>query len=230
MPTDVVERRIAAVVIDGMVLFVASGILLTLLNLVGLDVWDVKTSDFSFSATTTFGGTLVSAILSLGYKAWMEGTYNGQTLGKQVLGIRVVQEGNGMPISMDSAITRALFWVAPFTLSGIGGRFNILGAVGMLWLIAGLISLIASPTRQRLGDRAAHTIVVRVPEGQVTAGPSVYSAVSPAASRSGSIDNTMIRCAYCRNRFGANLADTIVAQGRSVRICPHCGAPIDEVG
>ncbi|MGD9712246.1 MAG: hypothetical protein AB7V46_09295 [Thermomicrobiales bacterium] len=67
METNVVMRRIVALIVDGIVLFVVSAVVLTLLDIIGLDMWDVETSEFSFSATTTFGGTLTSSLLSLIY-------------------------------------------------------------------------------------------------------------------------------------------------------------------
>ena len=223
MLTDVVMRRIVAVIIDGIILFVVSIIVLTVLNLIGIDMWDVDTSDFSFSATSTFGGTLVSAALSLAYKAWMEGTYNGQTLGKQALGIRVVQQANGLPISMESALIRAAFWVVPFTLLGWG----IFAIVGFIWLIAGLISLIASPIRQRLGDRVAHTVVVRDdPTLPAHTFSQTFGIAQAATGKSGPDPPSMVHCQYCLSRFTLNLADTKTVNGQQIRICPNCGAPI----
>ena len=87
MNTNVVMRRIVAVILDGILLFIVSAVVLTLLEWIGLNTWEVESSDSSWSATTTFGGTFISALLSLAYKVWMESNRNGQTLGKQALGI-----------------------------------------------------------------------------------------------------------------------------------------------
>ena len=226
MQTDVVLRRIVALILDGILLFVCSLIILTLLNALGLNMWDVERDEFSFSATTTFGGTVASALLSFAYKAWLEGTRNGQTLGKQALGIRVVQERDGQPISIESAMIRAAFWVVPFTLVGGNGLWLVSG-IGFLWLIAGLISLIASPTRQRLGDRVAHTIVVRDhAELQTRSTYQPYGVAAAGNTASSSSSMSMVQCQYCRTRFTLNLAETKVVEGRTVRICPNCGASV----
>jgi uncharacterized RDD family membrane protein YckC len=230
MPTDVVLRRIVAVIIDGIILFILSVIVLTFLEVIGVNVWNVDSSfddaDFSYSATETFGGALVSGGLALLYKVYQEGTYNGQTIGKRALSIRAVKEGTGAPISMEEAFLRGLFWQAPFTLAGMGGLFWL---IGVSWLIAGLISLIASPTRQRLGDRVAGTVVIRdvpvaFPYAQQPpqfAPPTSPSFVSPQAE-------AVITCAYCQSRIPRSQAQPGIRQGGRVLLCPNCGAPLQD--
>jgi uncharacterized RDD family membrane protein YckC len=235
MQTNVVIRRIAAVFIDGIILFVMSAIVLTTLEVIGINVWDVDSTfgdaDYSFSATSTFGGTLVSGGLSLLYKAYQEGTYNGQTLGKRVLNIRAVKEYSGAPISMEEALIRGVFWQAPFTLTAIAGRYGVLGLIGTVWLIAGLISLIASPTRQRLGDRVAGTVVIRdnslASQGASRPQPFRASAAAPVDQPQGDLWST---CAYCQSRFPQSRARQGVWQGQNATMCPNCGAPLTYPG
>jgi uncharacterized RDD family membrane protein YckC len=84
-------------------------------------------------------------ILSWGYGAFCEGIFNGQTLGKLCLGIRVVSD-RGIPISGAQAILR-----------------NLVGAVDGLFPFSfqiGLASMTLSRRFQRLGDLAAGTMVV----------------------------------------------------------------------
>jgi len=84
-------------------------------------------------------------LLTWGYGAFCEGVFNGQTLGKYCLGLRVVSE-RGVPISGAQAILR-----------------NMVGTVdGPLpfFFQLGLASMILSRQFQRLGDLAAGTIVV----------------------------------------------------------------------
>ncbi len=235
MNTDVVLRRIGAVLIDGILLFVASAIILLLLELIGINVWETESSEFSFSATTTFGGTFISMLLSLGYKVWMEATKGGQTVGKMALGIRVVKEHSGAPITLEGALIRGAFWQAPFTLSGLGGDFWLLGLIGMIWLIAGLISLIVSPTRQRLGDRVAHTIVVRDHPvlqqfvSQPSQAPVRMATGVPMTGAPTSVQGeTWLTCGYCDSRFPQSRAHQGIWEGRNVALCPNCGAPLDE--
>jgi uncharacterized RDD family membrane protein YckC len=84
-------------------------------------------------------------VLNWGYGAFCEGIFNGQTLGKHVLGIRVVSE-RGIAITGAQAVIR-----------------NLVGVVdGLLpfFYQAGLASMILSGRFQRLGDMAAGTIVI----------------------------------------------------------------------
>jgi uncharacterized RDD family membrane protein YckC len=83
--------------------------------------------------------------LWLGYSLYFEVKWNGQTPGKWTVGIRAIQE-SGAPLDFRAAAVRNLLATADF-LPG----FFLLGA---------LLVLLTS-RRQRLGDMAAGTIVVR---------------------------------------------------------------------
>ena len=84
-------------------------------------------------------------MLTWGYGAFCEGLFNGQTVGKHVMGIRVVSE-RGVPISGAQAVLRNL----------VG---SVDGLVPFFYQTA-LASMILSPKFQRLGDLAAGTMVV----------------------------------------------------------------------
>jgi uncharacterized RDD family membrane protein YckC len=84
-------------------------------------------------------------VLNWGYGAFCEGVLNGQTLGKRVMGIRVVSE-RGIAITGFQAVIRNLVGV-------VDGLFPF-------FYQAGLVSMILSGRFQRLGDLAAGTIVV----------------------------------------------------------------------
>ena len=92
------------------------------------------------------GPTLVAYfMLTWGYGAFCEGLFNGQTVGKHVMGIRVVSE-RGVPISGAQAVLR-----------------NLVGTVDGLFPFfyqPALASMILSSKFQRLGDLAAGTMVV----------------------------------------------------------------------
>ena len=88
-------------------------------------------------------GFLVWLLLFLGYYILCEAA-TGKTLGKRIVGIRVVDEG-GDEIGFSAAVIR-----------------NLLRLVDGLFLyLVGAIFAWSSPLGQRLGDRAASTIVVR---------------------------------------------------------------------
>ncbi len=80
-----------------------------------------------------------------GYHAAFEGFCKGKTIGKYVLGLRVIHE-EGHPISFWPALVRNLVRVAdgiPYLFSGVG-----------------FVSILLTRRFQRLGDLAARTVVV----------------------------------------------------------------------
>ncbi len=87
-------------------------------------------------------GTLI-AIITLAYLIVMEAT-QGATLGKMALGLRVVKT-DGSPISWSESLIRNLLRI-------VDGLFGYLVGAILIW---------NSPLKQRLGDRVAHTVVVR---------------------------------------------------------------------
>jgi uncharacterized RDD family membrane protein YckC len=91
-------------------------------------------------------------VLWLGYSIYFEVKWNGQTPGKWSVGIRVIQE-SGAPVDFRAACVRNVLATADFL-----PVFFLLGAL--------LVAL--TRRRQRLGDMAAGTIVVR--ERAVTLG------------------------------------------------------------
>lgn len=89
-------------------------------------------------------GILVYGVVDLGYFILFEALWNGQTPGKRLQGIRVIQV-NGQPIGwMESSVRNILRAV------------DILGGVYPL----GLIFMFLSTRSQRIGDYAAGTVVV----------------------------------------------------------------------
>ena len=85
----------------------------------------------------------ITGLLTLAYFIVMEAT-QGATLGKMALGLRVVKT-DGSPITWTDSIIRNLLRI-------IDGLFIYLVGAIFVW---------TSPLKQRLGDRAAHTVVVK---------------------------------------------------------------------
>jgi uncharacterized RDD family membrane protein YckC len=85
--------------------------------------------------------------ISIGYGILLEWAWRGQTVGKKLCRLRVV-DAEGMRLQFDQIVTR-----------------NLLRAIDMLpvFYFVGGISCWFSPKCQRLGDIAANTIVVRTP-------------------------------------------------------------------
>lgn len=136
-----VTRRFVALVIDG---FVFLGISIVIGLLAGAATTTSTTSDGTHTVYLQIGnGPMFTAVvLFFAYYVLCEGLF-GRTLGKRILSLRVVTE-DGSPIYLGAAFLRNLLRI-------IDGLFFYLVAAISVW---------ASPTRQRLGDRAAHTYVV----------------------------------------------------------------------
>ncbi|HEY2784315.1 MAG TPA: RDD family protein, partial [Fimbriiglobus sp.] len=114
--------------------------------------------------------TLLSVVVAvlyclwLGYGIYFELRRNGRTPGKRIAGIRAIQFG-GSPLDFRAAAVRNLLAVADFLPA-----FHILGA----------ILILLTPNRQRLGDLAAGTIVVR--ERAVQLRPEIQSELGELAT------------------------------------------------
>lgn len=91
--------------------------------------------------------TLVGFAITIGYGIAMEWAWRGQTIGKRLLRLRVV-DADGMRLQFDQVVTRNLLRFVDF----LPGCY-LVGGVSC-WLSAKL---------QRLGDIAANTVVVRIP-------------------------------------------------------------------
>jgi uncharacterized RDD family membrane protein YckC len=127
--------RFLAWAIDAAAIGAASsmiGKLLTLLALISPDL-------------AIAGSTLSYFLLSIGYGIGLEWRWRGQTLGKRVLGLRVM-DARGLKLHVSQIVIR-----------------NVLRAVDMLPLLymSGGITCAISRYSQRLGDIAANTVVIR---------------------------------------------------------------------
>lgn len=137
--------RFFAALIDGLI----QGAVIFLVVLAAIPVMAVTFAD-DFMASTA--GIAVIAILVLGvsllfflYKLLFEAFWNGQTIGKRVAGIRVVQ-ANGLPVGFLQVVIRNLLRLIDFLPS---------------YYLVGAVSILATRKKQRLGDLAAGTVVVR---------------------------------------------------------------------
>jgi uncharacterized RDD family membrane protein YckC len=104
-----------------------------------------KTAEgFEMHGTPALLVLLLTSLFGLAYFVFLETGWNGQTLGKKLTGIQVVREDRG-PIDFSTALIR-----------------NILRVVdGLIFYLVGAILIWRSPIKQRLGDRIAHTVVIK---------------------------------------------------------------------
>src|SRR5215467_2015513 len=89
--------------------------------------------------------TLAQFAIGFAYSALLEGLWNGQTIGKRLFHLRVIDQ-TGLPLRIDQAWVRNLM--------------RVFDALPFAYLVGG-ISVLSSPVMQRFGDRVAGTLVVR---------------------------------------------------------------------
>ena len=136
-----VGSRAAAVLLD-------VGVLGGALIVLGLSLGAIQL----FTGSSLLGNLGLAAIVFLiflfqwGYFFLAEGFFDGRTLGKRWIGLRVIGE-EGVPVTLPSAALRNLIRIVDFQPAGSA----LLGL--------GLIAL--HPRSQRLGDLVAGTVVVR---------------------------------------------------------------------
>lgn len=99
----------------------------------------------SVSSTTVAVLVLFQAGLLLFYHLFFEFSWNGQTPGKRMLGLRVIMV-NGLPLTTSAALIRNFVRLFDFL---------------PILYCAGLIALFVTKRTQRLGDLAANTVVIR---------------------------------------------------------------------
>jgi uncharacterized RDD family membrane protein YckC len=134
----VTGRRIVATIVDGLIF----GALFTVMTMLFGTITSVGPANWNGSMPA-LPSVLYIAIIAL-YYILLEG-YLGQTVGKMLLGIKVIREDNGEVPGLGGASIRTVLRI-------IDGLFSYLVA---------FITVLISGKNQRLGDMAAHTLVVR---------------------------------------------------------------------
>ena len=137
MEVHVTGRRVLATIVDGLVL----GVIVTAISI----PFGIASAEGGQASVSLSGlPALFSFVLAFGYYILMEG-YMGQTLGKMLLGIKVVREDTGGVPGLKAAAIRTVLRLVD----------------GFLSYLVAFIAVLASHKNQRLGDMAAHTLVVR---------------------------------------------------------------------
>lgn len=179
--------RFVAQIIDGIILMIIYFIVGYLMF--GTTTWSAT----GYAAAPVF---VVNGIIGILYFVGLEGT-SGATIGKRVLKMRVVRE-NGSPCGLGAAFIR-----------------NILRIIDVLPFayIIGVIMISRSAKKQRLGDSAAHTVVIG--ESSV-----ISSTATPPQSegytQSPSESSTEVGGKFCIS-CGAKIPP-------EAAFCPKCGA------
>jgi len=144
-PYQGVAIRFVAILIDTIIIAIIGGILSAPFNAVA-GIWNSASGTATFSLAGSIGGLVSLAVFVL-YFTLLEGRY-GQTVGKMAVRIKVVRETDGAPIDYSEAAVRTILrfldlipYIIPY----------LLGAI-LIW---------SSEEKQRLGDRVAHTVVIK---------------------------------------------------------------------
>lgn len=139
--------RFTAMLVDGLVLFLIFLALLAIMAVGAfLGLGDLIPGQVVFALFIIFW-----FLASAGYYVFYEGFRDGQTPGKKLMRIRVVQDG-GWPVSFRAAAVRNLMRIVDMQPAPS-------------WGLAA-ISMMLHPRTKRLGDLAAGTVVVRDRTGQ----------------------------------------------------------------
>lgn len=154
--TDVVGSRIVAAIIDSIV-----GLVLVFGTV--LLFWSMGAASAPQAPGAAAGitglGIILGFVIFLAYFFLLEGLWNGYTIGKKVMGIKVVKE-NGQPCTLGASVIR-----------------NLLRTIDALfYYVVGFVFMASSDRRQRLGDRLGGTVVVTdtpqpAPQGAPAGGP-----------------------------------------------------------
>jgi uncharacterized RDD family membrane protein YckC len=132
-----------------------------------------------FSADTQYNlwGLYMMIIVPIfTYHLICEITMNGQSIGKKIFGIRVVNENGGRP-GISQFIIRWLIRTGDYAIIAIillnvffliNKELFVFLAASLILLLTDIILVVSSKKNQRLGDILAHTILVRTkPRGSM---------------------------------------------------------------
>lgn len=137
-----IGQRVLAWIIDLIIIGIIAGIL------GALGIGSMALGAMMFNPTAMFfgAGMIITLIgVAIFYTLFLEGYWQGQTVGKRAMHIRVVDEKTYKPETMGQAVVRNLLRIIDN---------QILGLVA-------LVLIAATPRRQRIGDMLAKTVVVQ---------------------------------------------------------------------
>jgi uncharacterized RDD family membrane protein YckC len=138
--TNVLGKRIGAHIIDNLLLLVFAIVLVIVVGVGG-----GATGPTTSAADTAVGGLaiIVGVVGALFYLFLLEGYWDGQTVGKRAVNIRVVKE-DGSEIGYAESVIRNVIEIFE----------------GLFYYIPAILVIAISDRDQRLGDHAASTLVI----------------------------------------------------------------------
>lgn len=153
-------KRFLARLIDGLIVFIPTGIIgyVIMAAILASAMRDVADAPLGQPPQPPVGqvwlGTFLLVLIMYGgyflYDWVMHGFAGGQTIGKKAMKIRVVRL-DGAPLSGGAVVARSAVFALPPVVLGCGGLFWLINALSLLW---------DKPYQQCYHDKAAKTIVV----------------------------------------------------------------------
>lgn len=101
---------------------------------------------------TSFLYYALAALVAFGYEAAMLLTQGGQTVGKKVMKLRIVDVAQGGRPADNAYLIRAAVYGLPNAVYCVGSLFTLVNVLSPLW---------DKPLQQALHDKAASTVVVK---------------------------------------------------------------------
>ncbi|HTW45631.1 MAG TPA: RDD family protein [Acidobacteriaceae bacterium] len=145
-PVAGIGSRFLAVLADSLVQFIIYLVLALLFFLIATSAPRTAAGVFTHTGEKWLiaGVILINFLIYWGYFALFEAFWNGQTPGKRLLKIRVIQQ-SGRQLTFFESMTR-----------------NLIRVIDLLpgFYLVGVISMLCTRRHQRLGDLAASTIVI----------------------------------------------------------------------
>lgn len=156
-PVSSFGRRAGALIIDSLltllgILPMAIGAVVLVVAAPDLDQFGNTIEGTGSGGTAAIGGILVAlgVLLSIGIQIWnriFKMGRTGQSVGKKVLGLKLINEQTGQPIGALQSFLREL-------LAGIINQVIYLSYLWMLW----------DDNKQTLADKVVHSTVIDVPK------------------------------------------------------------------
>jgi uncharacterized RDD family membrane protein YckC len=143
--------RISAQILDGILLFV-------FMMIVSAIAQALTTNAFEPNPLVMGAAIVIISLGPFAYFILLEGLWNGQTLGKKALNIRV-RMADGTPVTFSAALARNLMRPADFLPIGY---------------FVGILAMFTNRKSQRLGDMVAQTIVTMEKRAEPRFSPAPY--------------------------------------------------------
>lgn len=158
LPISPLGTRLAAQIVDIVITVLGAGALVVLLFVT------------EFTSPQTLGAVLNLAffVIRIPYYVLAELAWNGQTLGKRFMKIRVVAHDGG-PLTTHALVLRNLMKEAEIFLPGtllltLDAVRPVSSSLALAWVIGVLLVPLLNPYRMRLGDMMAGTHVIALPQ------------------------------------------------------------------